>query len=513
MEKENLTTQITLEDLLFIKELLSKEKDPMVFSELAKKLAYHKNSNQLNQEVKVYDQYCKYDIGDLIFKTYDEPLPVSSKGTEDFKSDIVLEVINKISYESFQCEMLEVGFSGGGTFRKHIDYMKKTNTQVLLPSNQDNKALKPKVLKKEDDPRLIELPMTDKDLRTLEKNLVNGLVKSADFFNWNDFWQLTSKQIKVTDKNLDSIQSQLEKTGKSASTNEIISRIFTIKKTDKLFAIHRLSLNSILESHKKRFVFVSPEEGGRWHLKDIIDSRIKGLPLAAKKAKVPIFEDGKKLEGKQTVEYPLKLYLSWRDVISGGLTFPKCISKEISNIREFLFRDGDTGREFTLFYYPSSHVFVGLKEFYEEYNVSQGASLTIKRTGPTEFSFSLKKSKKKIEVPKVTYNSDKDEFLVDEEDTFSYCLPNKIIFLEKEILKQLFAFYKERKKLDLRDLLILVFQNFGLEGEELFLHYLRAYHLVDLLRMTSQEDIELTLLNSEEFKLSDKKGVYFYREE
>ena len=31
--------------------------------------------------------------------------------------------------------MLEVDYTGGGTFRKYIDYMKKTKTQVLLPSN------------------------------------------------------------------------------------------------------------------------------------------------------------------------------------------------------------------------------------------------------------------------------------------------------------------------------------------------------------------------------------------
>ena len=43
------------------------------------------------------------------------------------------------SIKSFNCEMLEVDYDGGGVFRKYIDYMKKTRTQVLLPSNSEGR--------------------------------------------------------------------------------------------------------------------------------------------------------------------------------------------------------------------------------------------------------------------------------------------------------------------------------------------------------------------------------------
>ena len=174
MEKEIETTEISAEDLAFLEKDLSKTDKPLPLEELTRKIAFKKSAHHLSHEVKKYDPDCQYEIGDLVYKEYNEPLIVSSKGTEQFQGSVVLKVINKIPYASFNCEMLEVDYAGGGTFRKHIDYMKKTKTQVLIPSNQEGKANTPEVLKRDDDPRLSELPMTDKDLKLLSKthNLV-----------------------------------------------------------------------------------------------------------------------------------------------------------------------------------------------------------------------------------------------------------------------------------------------------------------------------------------------------
>jgi hypothetical protein len=61
--------------------------------------------------------------------------------------------------------------------------------------------------------------------------------------------------------------------------------------------------------------------------------------------------------------------------------------------------------------------------------------------------------------------------------------------------------------------LVLIYKNFGLETHNFALHYLRAYHLVDILKQTTQEEVEKTLLNSPEFSSSEKnKGIFFYRE-
>jgi hypothetical protein len=80
-------------------------------------------------------------------------------------------------------------------------------------------------------------------------------------------------------------------------------------------------------------------------------------------------------------------------------------------------------------------------------------------------------------------------------------------------LLKLFSLYEQRDKMDLRELLILAFKHFGLEGEALALHHLRAFHLVDVLKHTSQEDVEKTLLLSPEFIQSEKNaGIYLYTE-
>jgi len=514
MNKENEYTKITEADLAFLEEELLQSSKVFTLNELVEKIAFKKTSSQLKQEVKVYDPYCRYEVGDLVLKEYDEPLLVSSKGAEHFKGSVVLKVINKISLESFDSEMLEVSYSGGGTFRRHIDYMNKTKTQVLLPSNCDHKGLSPQELKKEDDPRLEQVPMTDKDLKSLERNLGKALSKTEKFFNWNEFWQLTQKRSDIPEKKIKEIKKLFHEKGQSVTTTDLCSQIFKIEPSDDKFDLHCLSLNFVLDKKfKKIFVFVSPEGWGKWHLKEILDSFFKELPLSATSAKTPVFEKEVKQESAKPQKFPLKIYLTWREILSGGIKAPKSTRRTLAEFREYVFTDTDGEKDYTVYYYPSPGIFLGLKEFYESNNVPQGASLTLEKKGPGHIHFWLKKSKKKLSVPQVTYDAKKDRFSEAGEEVFTFSLPNKIIHLEGDTLRKLFSLYSQRAKLNLKELLILVFNYFGLEGETLFLHYLRAFHLVDALKQTSQEDVEKTLLLSSEFSKSEKKkGIFFYKE-
>jgi len=514
MEKEKEKLLITDENIEFIEKELSRTDKPLSLQEVTKKLAYKKRSGQMSQEVVMYDPECKYEVGDLIYKEYDEPLMVSSKGMESFKGAVVLRVVGKLDYKEFNCEMLEVDYSGGGLFRKYIDYMKKTKTQVLLPSNLEGKAKTPEKIDKKEDPRLTALPMTDKDLKTLEKNLSSALSKSPKFFNWNDFWQLSEKQVEIKDKKIDEIKAFIEETKLSAATTELVEKLFDIKKTDELFDLHCMSLTYILEkNYKKDFTFVSPLNWGKWHLKKTLQSFSQGLPISAPKAKVPPLVEETKEEISHPSETPIKFYLGWREILSGGIKIPKNLSKEFTHAREYVFTDTEGEKDYTVFYYPSSNFILGLKEFYELNNVPQGASLTLERKGLNQFNFWLKKSKKKLSVLKVTYDPKKDVFEQSGEEVFTFSIPNKIIHLERETLENLLSLYKERKKLELPELLVFVFKNFGLEGNKCSLHYLRAYHLVDVLKRTTHEDIEKALLATPEFFQSDKNaGIFFYQE-
>jgi hypothetical protein len=515
MEKEKETIQITEENLAFIEKEFSRVNKPLSLQEIAKKLAYKKTSRQLSQEVKKYDTECKYEIGDFIYKEYDEPLMVSSKGKQPFKGAVVLNVIGKVDYKDFNCEMLEVDYSGGGMFRKYIDYMKKAKTQVFLPSNVEGKAKTPEKIEKKDDPRLTTLPMTDRDFKTLEKNLMAALSKSPKFFNWSDHWQLSEKKIEIKNKGIDKIKDFLEKTKLSAATTKLVENIYGIKSSDELFDLHCMSLTYTLEkNYKKDFIYVSPLEWGKWHLKKTLQSFPQQLPLSASKAKVPSSVEEAKQEAFSVQETPLKFYLGWREILSGGIKIPKAVSREFSRAREYIFIDTEGEKNYTVYYYPSSGYILGLKELYEVHNVPQGASLTLERKELNQFDFWLKKSKKKLSVLKVTYDPKKDVFGQSGEEVFTFSIPNKIIHLERETLEKLFSLFKERGKLGLPELLTLVFKNFGLEGNKFSLHYLRAYHLVDVLKRTTQEEVEKVLLNTPEFSQSEKNaGIFLYKEE
>lgn len=514
MVEENENTRIAETDLAFLEKELSQSDQTFTVEELTQKLAFKKTSSQLQQEVKKYDPDAEYEIGDIIYKEYDEPLMVSSKGVEHFKGSVVLKVINKIPFENYNCEMLEVDYTGGGTFRKHIDYMKKTNTQVLIPSNCDNKGMKPQSIKKQEDPRLDRVPMTDKDLKRLEKNLSKALAKSELFFNWNGSYQLERKRIKIPEKTIQEIQKYFRETKKSVTTGELCTKFFHKDVSDEQFALYCLSLNHAFDKkYKKYFVFVSPLDWGKWQHKETLDSLLKNLPLSAPHAKIPPLGKESRPQTSKTQKFPLKIYLTWREILSGGISVPHSMRRSLAEYREYLFTDTEEEKDYIVYYYPSQGIFLGLKEFYQNHHVPQGASLNLEKKGPGRFSFGLKKSKKKLSAPQMEYEPKKDKFSLMDEEMFTFALPNKIIHLERDTIENLLSLYNQRDKLNLKELLILVFIHFGLEGENLFLHYLRAFHLVDVLKHTTQEDVEKTLIHSTEFNKSEKKkGIFLYKE-
>jgi hypothetical protein len=515
MNKENENTIISADDLVFILKELKKEPVVITLHDLAIKLAYRKNASQLNQEVKVYDHNCVYEVGDLIYREYDDQLLTSSKGKEHFTGAVVLKVIKKMVYDSFNCEMLEVDFTGGGVFRKHIDYMKKSKTQVLLPSASEGNCEPPVVLKKDQDPRMHELPMTEKDLRVLQKNLGTALSRSKEFFKWKNSYQLTENRIPILDSLVKKIEAGIQKTGKSAGTADLAKEFLGTSVTKKDFDLHCISLNATLDKKfKKTFIYISPEKKGKWFLKEILDSRIKDLPLAKTLAKLPasnLPSDSDLTSGSQG--FPLKVYLTWREVLSGGLTVPKAAVRELSESREYTMKDAESGDTYSTFFYPTRGIFLGLNDFYEKHTVTQGASLTLEKSEDYTITFALKRAKKGLTVPYVAYDAKKDRFSLSKKEKPTTSLPNKIIFLENHTLEKLETLYDERANLDLSELLILIFKNFGLEGEALSLHMQRAFHLVDMLRHTTLTDVEKSLCSTPEFIRSEKKkGLFLYKE-
>ncbi len=513
MSSEDRTTAVDEQDLAFIEGLFARTSRPLAARELAQKLAFEKTASQRTQDVKVYDSACVYEVGDQVYKEYDEALMVSSKVVEHFKGAIVLRVIAKTFFKAYSCEMIEVDYAGGGLFRKYIDYMKKTKTQVLLPANTSGQGQSAPFMAKDNDPRLTELPMTDRDLRALEKNLRTALAKSSKFFSWNDTWQLATARIEIPEDKIKAMENALREKRASAATEELVREVFGIETSNDQFDLYCLSLNHALgKKYKKEFLYVSPLGWGKWLIKSVIASLPKGLSLAAPLAPLPEINETA-LPPAPPASFPLKIYLGWREILSGGIKIPRSLNKELSHAQEYLFTVAEENKTYTVYYYPGEGYFLGLKDYFLENNVPQGTCLTLERKSPIQFHFWLKKEKKKLEVVRLSYDADQDRFKDEGEVVFTYFLPNKSIYLDRENLTKLLALYPQREGLDLKALLILVFKALGQEGGTYSLHYLRAYHLSDVLKHTTQEDVERVLSASPEFTMSDKKkGIFFYYE-
>jgi len=513
-EPTTLTT-VSDEDLALVERELERSPAPRSTRDLAGKLAFEKTAVERAQDVKKYDPYARYEVGDLIEKDYNEPLTVGSKSVEHFEGRVILKVVAKSHSAHFGCDMLEVDYPGGGVFRKYVEYMKKTRTQVLLPANCEGRDQSVEIMAKKDDPRLTELPMTERDLRTLEKNLRLRLAKDPNVFSWNDFWHLTAKKAEIPAEKVKEIEADFVATSRSAATEDLVRKFFGLEASSDIFDLTCLSLAALLEKkHKKDFILLADAGWGKWHLKSILNALPEGLALSAPMADVPELDELDKPEMSIVQDFPIKIYLTWREIVSGGIKIPRSLGKALSHAREYAFTDSEgEGRTYTLYYYPNGNFFLGLQEFYTQFNIPQGASLTLERTGPTTFKFWVKKSKKKMSIIRLGYDAERDEFVDNGEDAYTFAEPNKIIYIERETLGRLLPLAATREGFDLRDFVFTVFSDPILATSARSLHFLRAYHLIDLVRQTTQEDVEYVLVNSPEFAKSDKKkGVFTYHE-
>jgi hypothetical protein len=510
----NKLTTVSDEDLVLVERELGQTPQPRSTHDLTGKLAFEKTAAERKQDVKIYNPDAPYEVGDLIEKDYNEPLTVGSKSVEHFEGRVILKVVAKTHSDHFACDMLEVDYPGGGVFRKYIDYMTKTKTQVLLPANCEGRGETAAIMPKAEDPRLTELPMTERDLRTLEKNLRSRLAKDPNVFSWNDKWHIDAKRVAVPPEKIREIESELETAGRSATTEDLVRKLFGLEASNDLFDLTCLSLAAHLDKkHKKEFTLLTDSGWGKWHLKSVLNAMPEGLALSAPMAEVPELDELDKTEMSIVQDFPIKIYLTWREIASGGVKVPRSLGKALSRAREYTFTDSEGGETYTVYYYPKRGFFLGLREFYAQHNIPQGASLTLERTGPTDFKFWVKRSKKKISILRLDYDAENDEFTDNDEDAYTFAEPNKIIYIERETLGHLLPLTATREGFNLRDLVFTVFSDPVLATSAYSLHFLRAYHLIDMISQTTQEDVEYVLVNSPEFTKSEKKkGVFTYHE-
>jgi hypothetical protein len=94
-EEPTQLTNVTDTDLTLVERELGQTSAPRSTRDLTAKLAFEKTATERTQDVKIYDPDVRYEVGDTIEKTYNEPLTVGSKSVEHFEGRVILKVVAK----------------------------------------------------------------------------------------------------------------------------------------------------------------------------------------------------------------------------------------------------------------------------------------------------------------------------------------------------------------------------------------------------------------------------------
>ena len=70
--------------------------------------------------------------------------------------------------------------------------------------------------------------------------------------------------------------------------------------------------------------------------------------------------------------FPIKVYLTWSEFLSGGVKVPRSSHKALSHAREYTFTDPEEGKSYTLYYFPNQNFFLGLRDFYSNTTSPRG---------------------------------------------------------------------------------------------------------------------------------------------
>lgn len=339
------------------------------------------------------------------------------------------------------------------------------------------------------------------------------LAASDSFFGWNDFWQHNSRKPEISEDKIREISAALAGSLNSESTQNLVRQHFGLEPSSDLFELYCLALNHLLEKkYRREFTCLSTSNWGKWHLKSVLNNLPSGLPISAEPVVVPDLGEVEVLQHTRVENFPFKVYLTWREILSGAIRVPRSLSRAFDS-REYQLVDDEDGKVYTVYYFPEGNYLLGLAEFFRANNVPQGTSLTLNKKGPDRLTFWIKKSKKKTSTFFLEYDRESGRFNLSGQEVFTLAMPNKSIFLEKEVVTRLLQLSEESQGLDLRQLLVKILTSPELTGNTRSVHFLRIYHMVDLLKPTTAEDVEYVLSAAPEFVASEKKeGLYFYQE-
>ncbi len=513
MKKETIDLTIKKEELKNIKSYLLEKKSPVHINELAQYIGLERTKHLRQQKIKVYGRKYRYNINDLIYMKLENMKFRLSKNNElVYNGEIVFRVVNKKYSPSLGYSLMEVDYEGEGEFRKIITVLKKKKVTIEFPIAGDDGEEAPFYEGK--DPRENEPPLPEKYLLKIRENLEKLLGESKDFLNWGDYWIYKTQLFKIKHQEEVKIVRELEARKDSITTREIKDEVLKIdKKEDIDENLILFSINYHLTSHQS-FVCVDYDNWGKWNLKEFFESFKKSEHIFKKPKKVDDFEKKKKEVENLAKEFlknskkKLKIDsnpLLLREVVSGAFKLTKKELNLIGNKREIIIRDKDSGEEFKAFVFPYEKYILGLKKYFKVNHIVPGVSLVLKFDGERYYIDSIEE-KKPSKVVVFDYNEDKKQF-VEKANTTVYYRIFPYFKISSGDLEKLYEVTEGKTVLSsLRH----IFNEFGKDsGQYKELHYLKAFHLLNILFNVSLLDtVKLLVGNSEFFDSEENPGIF-----
>ncbi len=497
----------------FLKEVLSKGKEPVSLSELVENYARELLQEKTLEPVKIYDPDCRYEVGDLIYKEFDEKLRVGRDKFVEFKGGAVLKVVEKKYSKELGCYLIGLQYEGSGPLKEHFKYLSRAKIGYYLPSYELKECPK---LSPEKDPRKKEQEPSEELLKKSRREILELVEKDKEIFRWGDFLVYSSNLKEITDGELKEVEEYIKGKGASASTEELVERVLGKPKDSEEFPLWCLSLNRVLSSKRLTFVLVSRKEFGRWNTWLNLVNMEKNLPIKVRRT-LPVFVARSKVEletylrefekREKKTETRNKHILTWREVLSGAVRVRKGLRNLLSGEME-LRALAKTG-EYTVHYFPEKNLILGLDRFYRENLVVQASQLFMEWK-EDHFELSLRTEKKPFRAPMLIYHPEDDGFSLKDAEISTEMDLEPRAFISREELHLLIGKLRQWRVIrDLTALLRELIKNFGDPQQDFKIHYLKLLHLLDIIHATPKEDLLKALLGNPEFYQDEEEFGFF----
>ncbi len=498
---------------------LLKEEAPLSFQQAAMKVAEKEREEEFSRPVKIYDPECDYEVGDLIYKEFKEKLRTGRDRYVEFEGPAILKVVGKKYSPELECYLLTLEYEGEGPLKEHFDYLKRARIEFYLPSYATGK--KPQILPPEKDPRMQDRQVHESKLREAKKLVKAVVEKVKDFYWWGDKFDFVEARKDIPDELVRKMEDYVNEKKSSASTEELVEKFLETSPADREFGRWCLSLNYTLEhNYKLSFVAVSYKGWGRWNTWSNLVEMQKDLPIVVENDRPPFVSRSTfeiqtdlrhfKMEEKKR-EQKGKFILGWREVLSGAVRVGKYIKNHLPRELELQIKEKERGRYYTVYYFPEKGFILGLKDYFKENFVVQGTQFFLEWNDESkEFEFYIRRAKKPFHAPWLHYKSEGDLFILHEGDISSEVEVPKHIFITRQELEDITSRLESLRKIqDLTALLREVLKSYG-EAENSFrIHYIKAYHIVDLINAAKKDNVILALIGNEEFVHDSEEWGFF----